>query len=342
MSLSEPAASAMLREVREIPALAERLLAAPGHVAEVARQIRSFDPRFVVICGRGSSSHVGIYLRYLLEVRAGLLVSFSAPSVVTAYRRAPDMRGVLFVVISQSGKSPDVVAATEQARRSGALTIAIVNDAASPVAVAADLVIAIGAGPERSVAATKTVALSMVQSALLVAQLIEDGPSREDLAGLPRRLDAALSCDWTAWGTRLRDARAAFVIARGYQLASAKEIALKLIETLQLPALAYSAAEFRHGPIAAVAGDTPVLALSSQEAASAIVDDIVRESNKAGQPAFAAGGAEANLPWSGHAEAASDAIALLLPAYIAIERAARQKGLDPDKPPGLVKVTETY
>jgi glutamine---fructose-6-phosphate transaminase (isomerizing) len=332
----------MSREVREIPALAERLVAAPGRVADAARRIRSFNPRFVVICGRGSSSHVGIYLRYLLEVRAGLLVSFSAPSVLTAYHRAPDMHGVLFVVISQSGKSPDLIAATEQAHRSGALTIAIVNDAASPVAAVADLVIAIGAGPERSVAATKTVALSMLQCGLLVAHLAEDGPLSNALSRLPQRLDAALSCDWAAWGHCLRDARAAFVVARGYQLGSAKEIALKMIETLQLPALAYSAAEFRHGPIAAAADDTPVLALSSPEPASAIVDDIVKELNRRRQPAFAVGGSEANLPWLADADSASEAIARLLPPYIAIERAAQLRGLDPDKPPGLVKVTETY
>lgn len=342
MSRSEPAASAMAREIAEIPALAGRLLAAPTEVAEVAGRIRSFDPRFVVVCGRGSSGHVGIYLRYLLEVRAGLLVSFSAPSVVTAYRQAPDMRGVLFVVISQSGKSPDLVAATEQARRSGALTLAIVNDRNSPVAAFADLVIAVGAGPERSVAATKTVALSMLQGAVLVARLADDRALNDDLARLPHRLDAALSCDWTAWSSRLPDARAAFVIARGYQLGSAKEIALKMIETLQLPALAYSAAEFRHGPVAALAVHTPLLALSSKEPASALVDDAVSELNKDRRPVFAAGGAEANLPWPGDGHPACDAIAMLLPAYIAIERAARLQGLDPDKPPGLVKVTQTY
>src|SRR4051812_31715902 len=224
MSRSEPAMSAMAREIAEIPALAGRLLAAPKQVANVARGIRSFDPRFAVICGRGSSSHVGIYLRYLLEVQAGLLVSFSAPSVVTAYRQIPDMRGVLFLVVSQSGKSPDLVSATEHARRSGALTVAIVNDCCSPVAAIAELVITIDAGLERSVAATKTVALSMLQSAVLVAHLTNDKALNDNLAGLPDRLAGASSCDWIDWSSSLLDARAIFVIARGYQLASAKEI----------------------------------------------------------------------------------------------------------------------
>jgi len=334
--------SKMAREIAEIPTLAEQLLARPTEVAEAARRIRSFEPRLAVICGRGSSSNVGIYLRYLLEVRAGLLVSFSAPSVVTAYRKTPDMRGALFVVISQSGRSPDLIAATEQARRSGALTIAIVNNDTSPVATLADLVLPVHAGAERSVAATKTVALSMVQCAALVARLAGDGPLQQDLPQLPQRLDAALSCDWTAWGSSLLAARAAFVIARGYQLASAKEIALKAMETLQLPALAYSAAEFRHGPVAALTGHTPLLALSARQPALASADDLIADLDRTRRLVFAAGGDSGNLPWLGDAYPACDAIAMLLPAYIAIEKAARLQGLDPDAPPGLIKITETY
>src|SRR5262249_61925578 len=128
-------------------------------------------PRIVVVCGRGSSGHVGVFLRYLVEARVGLLVSAAAPSVITAYRRRPDMRDGLFVVISQSGRSPDLVMATQYARQSGALTLAIVNDEASPAAGAADLVLPIGAGPEHAVAATQTGAPSMLAGAQLVAAL---------------------------------------------------------------------------------------------------------------------------------------------------------------------------
>ena len=157
----------MAQEIAEIPAATERLLSTQQTAEAVARRIRLFDPRFVVICGRGSSGHVGVYLRYLFEVRAGLLVSTSAPSVVTAYRQTHDMRQIVFIVISQSGRSPDLVAATRQARTSGALTVALVNDPASPAACAAEVVLPIEAGVEHSVAATKTVVLSMVHDATM-------------------------------------------------------------------------------------------------------------------------------------------------------------------------------
>ena len=155
-AMAEPhIGSAMARETAEIPAAAERLLARTDLFAAIAERIEQAKPRIVVFCGRGSSGHAGVYLRYLFEARLGLLASAAAPSVVTAYQRPPDMRDALFVVISQSGRSPDIVTATKAARKFGALTLAIVNDEHSPAAAAAELVLPIGAGAEHSVAATK-------------------------------------------------------------------------------------------------------------------------------------------------------------------------------------------
>lgn len=341
MIRSEPAATAMAREIGEIPAATARLLSRRAAVATVADHIRAFDPRFVVICGRGSSGHVGVFLRYLFEVRARLLVSSSAPSVVTAYRQSHDMRQILFVVISQSGRSPDLVAATDQARESGALTVALVNDAASPAAQAAELVLPIEAGPERAVAATKTVVLSMVRGTQLVADLIADDGLAACIGHLPERFDRALSCDWSAWGDSLAAARAAFVTGRGYGLGTAREIALKLTETLRLPALGYSAAELRHGPFAAVTSATPVLALRSDDATSDLVESLVRELRSDNRSIFAVGGEGGTLPWIGDDHPVCDPIAMLLPAYVAIEKTARRLGFDPDHPPNLSKVTET-
>src|SRR6476661_7283978 len=155
--------TAMAQEIREIPRMTERLLAEQDLVATVADRIRHANPRVVVLSGRGSSGNAGTFLRYLFETRAGLLVSTSAPSVVTTYRQSIDMRDAVFIVISQSGRSPDLV--------TGALTIAIVNDVTSPVAQACELTLPIGAGLERAVAATKSVVLSMVIGAQLVASL---------------------------------------------------------------------------------------------------------------------------------------------------------------------------
>lgn len=333
--------TAMAMEIAEIPAAAERLLARSASTVAVGDRIRAAQPRMVVVCGRGSSGHVGTYLRYLFEVQAGLPVSAAAPSIVTAYRRPMDMREALFVVISQSGRSPDLVVATEAARTAGALTLAIVNDTRSPVAAASDLILPIDAGPERAVAATKTVALSMIAGAQLIAELTSDPVLASALQRLPGRLHKALGCDWSAWGNSLVAAPAAFVAARGYGLGAGREIALKITETLRLPALGYSAAELRHGPRAAITPATPLLALRQNDEAALAVDELVRDLRDADETVFVAGGPESNLPWIGDGHPACDPVAMLLPAYKAVEAAARLRGLDPDSPKHLSKVTRT-
>ena len=341
MDAERVAPTAMAREIAEIPAAAERLLARYDAVCAIADRIRRAGPRIVITCGRGSSGHVGVYLRYLIEARVGLLVSASAPSIVTAYRRRPDMRNALFIVISQSGRSPDLVMATQYARQSGALTLAIVNDEASPAAEAADLVLPIGAGPEHAVAATKTVALSMLAGAALVATLAGEDDLRRALLRVPDRLEKARACDWSAWRSSIATAPATFVAARGYGFGTAREIALKITEILRLPALGFSAAELRHGPRAAITPATPVLLLRQNDEAAATVDELRNDLVKAGETVFWAGGPAGTLPWIGDDHPICDAVAMLLPAYAAIEAAARQRGLDPDHPPHLRKVTQT-
>jgi glucosamine--fructose-6-phosphate aminotransferase (isomerizing) len=295
----------------------------------------------MVFCGRGSSGHVGVYLRYLFEVRLGMIASAAAPSVVTAYRRPPEFRDALFVVVSQSGRSPDVIDATQMARKLGALTLAIVNDDKSPAAVASELVLPIGAGTEQSVAATKTVVLSMIAGAQLVAWLAHDDDLKGGLRNLPQRLSNALGCDWSAWAERAAGAAAAFVVGRGYGLGCAREIALKVSEILRVPALGYSAAELRHGPRASVTSTTPVLVLRQNDPAAVAIDELVRDLNEAGETVFAAGGAAGTLPWIGDDHPACDPVAMLIPAYRAIEAIARRRGYDPDRSPHLSKVTRT-
>jgi glucosamine--fructose-6-phosphate aminotransferase (isomerizing) len=295
----------------------------------------------VVFCGRGSSGHASVYLRYLWETRLGVLTASAAPSIFSVYGARPQMDGVLWVVISQSGASPDLVTATQTARAQGALTLAIVNDAASPVAEASELVLPICAGPEKAVAATKTVVLSMMAGALVVARLGGDDALAEALRRLPERLDAALECRWSAWGDALLCAPAAFVAGRGYALGPAREIALKLTETLCLPGLGFSTAELRHGPRAAISAATPVLILRQADETAAATDELAADLNAAGTNLFVAGGPAGTLPWLADDHPACDAIAALLPAYCAIEAAARRRGLNPDNPPHLSKVTRT-
>jgi glucosamine--fructose-6-phosphate aminotransferase (isomerizing) len=333
--------SAMAREIAEVPAAAGRLLARIEVFAEIVERIEQAKPRIIVFCGRGSSGHVGVYLRYLFEARLGLLVSAAAPSVVTAYRRSPDMRGALFVVVSQSGRSPDIVTATQMARKFGALTLAIVNDENSPAAAVSELVLPIGAGSEHSVAATKTVVLSMIAGAQLVASLARDDDLNNGLQHLRARLSGALACDWSAWANNVAGAAAAFVVGRGYGLGCVREIALKVAEILRVPALWYSAAELRHGPRASITPGTPVLLLRQNDQAAAAVEDLVRDLNDAGGRAFTVGGASGTLPWIGDGHPAFDPVAMLIPAYRAIEAAARRRGFDPDTSPYLSKVTRT-
>jgi glutamine---fructose-6-phosphate transaminase (isomerizing) len=340
--MAEPqTASAMACETAEIPAAVERLSARTEIFAVIAERIEQAKPRIVVFCGRGSSGHVGVYLRYLFEARLGLLASASAPSVVTAYRRPPDMRDALFVVISQSGRSPDIVTATQVARKYGALTLAIVNDENSPAVAASELVLPIGAGAEHSIAATKSVVLSMIAGALLVAALARDDDLNDCLHHLPVRLSNALACDWSVWADSVAGAPAAFVVGRGYGLGCAREIALKVSEILRIPALGYSAAELRHGPRASISPATPVLVLRQNDQAAAAVDDLIRDLDDAGEKAFIAGGAAGTLPWIGDGHPVCDPVLMLIPAYRAIEAAARRRGFDPDNPPYLSKVTRT-
>jgi glucosamine--fructose-6-phosphate aminotransferase (isomerizing) len=331
----------MAGETAEIPAAAERLVARSEVFAPIVERIEQAKPRIIVFCGRGSSGHIGVYLRYLFEARLGLLGSAAAPSVVTAYQRPPDMRGALFVVVSQSGRSPDLVDATRMARKFGALTLAIVNDENSPAAAASELVLPIGAGTEYAVAATKTVVLSMIAGAQLVAALARDDDLNDSLRHLPLRLSDALACDWSAWADCAASAPAAFVVGRGYGLGCVREIALKVAEILRVPALGFSAAELRHGPRASISPATPVLVLRQNDQAAATVDDLVRDLDDAGERVFTAGGAVGTLPWIGDGHPVCDPVLMLIPAYRAIEEAARRRGFDPDNPPYLSKVTRT-
>lgn len=328
-------------ETAEIPAAAERLLARTDAIKAIVARVEQTRPRIVVFCGRGSSGHVGVYLRYLFEARLGLLASAAAPSVVTAYRRPPEMRDALFVVVSQSGRSPDLVNATQVARKHGALTLAIVNDQDLPTAAASELVLPIGAGAEHSVAATKTVVLSMIAGAQLVAALARDDDLVAGLGQLPLRLSRALDCDWSAWADSAARAAAAFVVGRGYGLGCVREIALKVAEILRVPTLGHSAAELRHGPRASITPSTPVLVLRQNDEAATAIDDLVKDLNDANETLFVAGGPAGTLPWIGDGHPVYDPVLMLVPAYRAIEAVARRRGFDPDNPPHLSKVTKT-
>ena len=341
-SVADPASSAMARETCESAAVAARILSSRHAIADIARHLDIGAAPLAVLCGRGSSGHAGVFLRYLIETRLHLPVSASAPSVVTAFRKPLALGNALFIVISQSGQSPDLVAATESARASGARTVAIVNVVPSPVAEAAEFVIPIEAGIEHSVAATKTVVGSMAAGAELVAALASDAALTSALDRLPERLQRAAALDWAAVSGDLATASAVFVASRGLGLGPAREIALKLAEILRLPALGFSAAELQHGPRAALSAKTPVILMRLNDETAATVDQLAGELRAGAIAMHLAGGPHGSLPWIGDDDAATDAITKLVPAYRMIERTARMRGFDPDHPPQLSKVTETF
>lgn len=338
----EPASSAMEREICESASVVARIVRDRRAIADVANRLDVGAAPLAVLCGRGSSGHVGVFLRYLIETRLHLPVSASAPSVITAFRKPLTLRNALFIVISQSGRSPDLVAATQSAREAGARTVAIVNAVPSPVADAAEFVLPIAAGLEHSVAATKTVIGSMTAGAGLIAELADDTALRAALDRLPERLHRTLTLDWSAVSRDLAVASAVFVASRGLGLGPARELALKLAEILRLPALGFSAAELQHGPRAALSSRTPVIMMRLMDETAATVDDLASELRESGIAVHLCGGPRSNLPWLGDDDPAIDAIAMLVPAYRMIEQTARAWGFDPDRPPWLSKVTETF
>ena len=340
--MADPASSAMARETCESAEVTARIRDRRQAIADIANQLDVGAAPLAVLCGRGSSGHAGVFLRYLIETRLHLPVSASAPSVITAFQKPLSLRNALFIVISQSGRSPDLVAATKSARASGARTVAIVNAVGSLVADAAEFVIPIEAGVEHSVAATKTVVGSMVAGAEFIAALAADAALRSALDRLPERLVRALALDWSALSADLAKASAVFVASRGLGLGPAREIALKLAEILRLPALGFSAAELQHGPRAALSARTPVLMMRLKDETAATVDQLASDLRESGIAHHLCGGAQSSLPWIGDDDPACDAIAMLVPAYRLIEQTAVSWGFDPDRPPQLSKVTETF
>jgi glutamine---fructose-6-phosphate transaminase (isomerizing) len=334
----------MQAEVAEIPAAAARFLeGARTPLAEAAAAMRAADPRLLVTVARGSSDHAATYLKYAVELLAGIPVASVGPSVASVYGRQLRLDGAACIGISQSGQSPDIVEMMRSARAGGALTIAVTNDAGSPMAEAVDHALALHAGAERSVAATKTFVVSVLAGLALLAEWQQDKALCAAIAAFPDEAEAALTCDWDALGNRLARANSAFVLGRGPGFAIASEMALKFKETCGIHAEAYSAAEVLHGPAAIVQAHFPVLGLGVDDAALAQV--VVTAERLAGQGAdvflTAAATGVTQLPTAAAAHPLTAPLLLVVTFYRFIEALARRRGFNPDTPPHLRKVTAT-
>jgi glucosamine--fructose-6-phosphate aminotransferase (isomerizing) len=333
----------MFREAAEAPAVVERLVTANRPLIQaLAAALRADPPRAVVTCARGSSDHAATYAKYLIETSTGVITSSAALSVSSVYASEPKLEGVLYLAISQSGKSPDILAAVEAAKQAGALVVALVNDEASPLAALADHVLPLHAGPEISVAATKSYIAALAGIAQLVAAWSQDAELEGALQALPEVLRQAWLLDWSPAAERLKAARNLYVLGRGVGYGVAQEAALKFKETCGLHAEAFSAAEVLHGPMALVKEGFPVLIFAQADQSQDSVVTLARDLRARGVDVMLAGGDEGDgvLPTvSTHPNL--EPIARIQSFYRMANGLSILRGHDPDKPPHLNKVTET-
>jgi glucosamine--fructose-6-phosphate aminotransferase (isomerizing) len=339
--------SRLEREIRDQPAALARLLDERAEaVAAIASALRELPLASVLIAARGSSDNAARYAQYLLGERLALPVALAAPSLESLYGAAavPHRGGGLAIGVSQSGRSPDVVSVLSAARAAGAATIAITNDAASPLAQAVDFVLDLGVGPERSVAATKTYTASLAMLAMLVAELRDDDADRTALRRVPQLVQRALDDAFARVASLDRHADARYVIAvgRGYNYATAMEIALKVRELTATVAEGFSCADLMHGPIAAVAPGTPAIVVAARGKALASVLETADALRARGAETILIGEQpDADLPLPGGIPEWLSPLVAVVPGQVLAWRRAVLGDGSVDQPGGLTKVTET-
>ncbi|WP_207478682.1 SIS domain-containing protein [Arenibaculum pallidiluteum] len=342
---SPPSLPLMALEAAEAPdAVARQTERCGAAFAALGAELRRRQPRFVVTCARGSSDHASAYGKYLIETHLGLAVASIGPSVASVYSGRLDLAGALFVAVSQSGRSPDLLSLVETARRGGALVVGIVNAEDSPLSRLCDHCMPLSAGPERSVAATKSCIASFAAFLQLVAHWQDDARLLAALSALPEALAGAQKCDWQPALLQLAGATGLYVIGRGIGYGAALEVALKFKETCRLHAEAFSAAEVAHGPLALVGPGFPVLALTQPDAAAPNTRAVIERMLGLGAPVMTTeAGLEGAtlLPSVPGLPAETAPLAALQSFYLAVHELARMRGQDPDTPPNLRKVTET-
>ena len=336
--------SRMFREAAEAGAAVRRQqMEAGAAVQRIGALLRKSDPHTIVTCARGSSDHAATFAKYLIETQCGVPTASAAPSVASIYGARARLSGTVLIAISQSGESPDLLAAAEAAKAGGAMIVALVNRTGSPLAGLADEVLPLSAGAETSVAATKSYIASLAAILSLVGHWRQDDSLLGALGSLPDRLDEAWSLDWSAVVESLRDASSLYVLGRGLGLGIAQEAALKLKETSRLHGEAFSAAEVRHGPMALIRPGFPILAFRQKDETAAGMDGVLEGLAGAGASLLVAGGAPAGSIELPTLEAPSvlEPILQIQSFYRAANGLSLARGLDPDRPPHLAKVTET-
>lgn len=345
----------LYNEIHEQPSVIRRLLEnETGSIRQIIASLHRSGGQtaynYLLIAARGSSDNAARYAQYLFGARNRLPVALATPSLFSLYRQPPDLTGALLLGISQSGKSPDIVSVNAEGKRQGRPTLAITNVADSPLAQASDYVIHLNAGPEKAIAATKTYTSSLGALALLSAARSGEVESLEQLQQVPEWMERCLDRIETYLPRieRYRYMSHCIVIGRGYNYATAFEIALKIKELTRTITEPYSSADFRHGPIAMVTEGFPVIVVAPGGAVSADVSDLIDEVKRRGAELLIVSEQEsllekADLPLpipAGIPEWLTPLVAVI-PGQLFSMALAQARGLNPDQPLGLTKVTET-
>lgn len=343
--MKEASDTLMYREAHEAAAVVERQLRENAQILKtLGEQLRAKPPRFIVTCARGSSDHAAAYAKYVFETRLGLITASASPSISSIYDADLHMDGALFVAISQSGKSPDLLRSAQAAKDAGAHVVALVNVEDSPLAQMADTFVPLRAGPELSVAATKSYLATLAAVLQLTAHWSNDATLHEVVNRLPDDLRRGWDCDWSPMVEGLTSASSLFVVGRGFGFGAALEAALKLKETCGLHAEAFSAAEVKHGPMAIVGEGFPVLFFAQGDGTQDNTIAVANEFRSRGARVFIAAPGNHDpdkLPLPENIAPIVTPLLAVQSFYRAASALSLARGFDPDVPPHLRKVTET-
>ncbi|WOH37763.1 SIS domain-containing protein [Thalassotalea fonticola] len=326
----------MEQEAKQTPKVIAEQIKLNAAVAEkIGNKLTTIDPKMVMIIGRGSSDHAGVFGKYLIEIEAGIPTFAAAPSVASVYGKTLKLDNAFVIVISQSGRSPDILSQAQMAKDAGAYVVALVNDETSPLAEIADDVLPLRAGPENSVAATKSYLATLSALLQLTAYWSKNDELVSALNTLPEALLKAIDAPAQLTIDGLGDTRNLVVLGRGLGYAVSKEIALKLKEVCSIHAEAFSSAEFLHGPVTLVAQKLTIL--------DCHVNDESDQSHKEQIIEVKSRGADLihlqQIVNDVHPRLAP--LLVLQRFYLDVEKVALAKGFNPDEPQGLKKVTRT-
>jgi glucosamine--fructose-6-phosphate aminotransferase (isomerizing) len=326
----------MEQEAKQAPAVVEGQLSSNKVLAEkIGAKLREIQPKMVMIIGRGSSDHAGVFGKYLIEIEAGIPTFSAAPSVSSVYGKQLKLDQALVIVISQSGRSPDIIAQAEMAKKAGAYCVALVNDETSPLKDIVDEVFPLKAGAEISVAATKSYLATLSALLQLTAYWTENEELIAALDTLPSALQKIIDSEPQLTSQSIDGVKNMVVLGRGLGFAISKEMALKLKEVSAIHAEAFSSAEFLHGPVTLVEQGLAILNCAVNDESVQSHQDQIDEMCQRGADLVHLRQTDNDV----HPRLAP--LVVLQRFYLDVAEVSVSRGFNPDEPKGLKKVTRT-